>query len=626
MVPALMLLVVLAAIGARRWLEGVAPVGAELVTDPRAVDRADRRRARGGRSGRPVPGAARRRERLSVRVEVRPAGSRLEWRAEVYLQPTRHRDPEQLAAETRRGSCALTWDVPRDRLGVLVTSDGGFGGTWKAVDTTLDGPHELAVVLHAPATLRGRVTGRDGRRLARARVLLVPDRSPPPPRPPWAGPALEDGREGPTVETDADGGYELRGLDPRSTYAGAAALPGYAVRREHGVRLAPGAHAALDFVLDVGCRVTGRLLDSAAQPIARARLRIADGRRSAAGSVRWDVEGAATTAVDGRFVFDCLGPGWKKVQTVLASEPGVSVVGHWERRVGRGETALLGDLLVPDSLFEARIETPEGADPGVRVRFAFVPDLAGGGVGDGALLMVPVVPDDEAVVRVRGLPPGRIQALLRSTRTRDDGRWRPATEVEHVFQGGHEQVVWLLNPLQDGARPDVDHRGEPIVPVTVRLPEREASDVALTFVDGALVAVQRASGGTVGLGATRGQSVRVVVTAGESWGETTLVVAEPSTLEADVPADRPGNTVDVRVTDDGRPVPGALVLVGPAERGEAGLLPLGPTGDDGTRRLSGLPPDVELCVTARVYRQRPPPRTVRWVGGRAAIEIDVGED
>ena len=564
---------------------------------------------------------------VTVEVETEPAGLEVTWVADLYTEPTLSAPRTLATSQRRRGTERLALRVPVGRFALHVHSEEAFGQTWTHLELSADDDRAVRVRLTAPGRLDGRVLAA-GKPVAGARVLLAPvqpgdGRSG---LPPGIAPHAPRAEHEATAETGPDGRYALAAIDPRTAYHGAATAPGFSVRREFGVRVAPGATGEMDFALEPGCRVTGRLLDAAGQPLAGAVLRAASARGDASSSVMWETEGEATAAADGRFLFDCLEPGWKKVQALLAAAPGRSVVGHWECRVARGDSADLGDLLVPDSQYEARIVSPDDEPYVPFVRFGFVPESGAGEGGAGALLALPVEPDDGGVVRVQGLPRGRLLVVVRDATARDDGRWRPETRIEEDFDGTVVRTEWMLEPLRTDAPDTRDAAGRELAQVHVALPETEELSLVMAWVAGELAAVQPANGAGLTLSVPVGERVRVLRTDGDRWGALERRVEETELTFPQFAADRPGNTLEVRVVDDGRPVPRALVLLGPVGDDEPDLLPLAPTDGDGRLVLRGVPPGVALCVAARVLRDVSRPEVVTWVAGRATVELDVRED
>lgn len=150
--------------------------------------------------------------------------------------------------------------------------------------------------------------------------------------------------------------------------------------------------------------------------------------------------------------------------------------------------------------------------------------------------------------------------------------------------------------------------------------------VAISYVNDELVSIQRVSGSGLQVEAAVGDRVRLVVTDGDRWGEHVIVAERDSKLEPDFSAERVGCTLEIQVRDEGRAVPGAIVFIGPAAHGADGAFPFRKTRRDGNIVLSGLPPDLELCVTAHVIGKQPEPQTVEWMAGRATVVIDVSEN
>ena len=610
-----------------RWATRPSPEGAGVVVvgtvEASDTDRGSAR-TRVADSGKPEEALA----TIILRVDVVPPDADFEWEADLYLEPTESRPRSNVSHEMRRGSATITWRARPDRFGVHVRSQHGVGRDWHEVDARDVHEHSLESQLMAFAHLTGRVLTEDGRPLSGARVAFIPTESAP--RSLSVPPDIESDRpldDGPlSAETEKDGRYEIGGVDPRVPYHGAASHPGFGVRRELGVTVSPAATTEQDFSLEVGCRVRGRLLDATGSPISGATLGVSAAQAVGTAGLAWMPEGQAESGADGGFIFDCLGPGWKKVQTVLVAAPGESMVGHWECRVERGDLHDFGDLLVRDSLYEASILSPEGGPCAPHVTFGVFPDTGAGSNADGALLLVPVTPDDRGMVRVRGLPPGRVSAVVRDDTEQADGWWRPTTRVEERFDGGHVQSEWVLLPLREGAPDARDAAGHDVVITEFTFPETGDDALAISFVNDALTSIQRISGGSLGLQVAVGDRVRLVVTDGERWGEYVLVAERDSRLDPQIRPDRVGDTLEIVVRDDGRAVPGALVFIGPAAQGADGVFPFRRTRRDGRIVLSGFPPGLPLCVTASVFGKQPEPQIVEWVAGRATVIIDVSEN
>jgi protocatechuate 3,4-dioxygenase beta subunit len=150
-------------------------------------------------------------------------------------------------------------DVPPGRLGAMVRADGFLvheeGGLEVAPGEDRD---DLRFVLRPGATIRGRVTDAAGRPIADASVEVLED----------AG-FRRSGFGAATTGSDADGLFELDGVEP-GTRSIAADHDGH-VRSVRDLEVTRGDNR-LDFRLEPGLTVSGRVLDEGGAPVSGARV------------------------------------------------------------------------------------------------------------------------------------------------------------------------------------------------------------------------------------------------------------------------------------------------------------------------------------------------------------------
>jgi len=156
---------------------------------------------------------------------------------------------------------------------------------------------------------------------------------------------------GKTVRSDARGFYRL---------AGARGRPGTIVARAPGYGRAERAYEGpvedLDLELRRGCRLTGRVVDDLARPLARAQVVVAGYVSGPAG--RRDARSAATKS-DGRFVLEDVRVDLEQV--LGARRAGRAATVFALPSLAEGATVDLGDLVLPRAaLVRARVLGPEG--------------------------------------------------------------------------------------------------------------------------------------------------------------------------------------------------------------------------------------------------------------------------
>ncbi len=568
-------------------------------------------------------------ERVVVHVECIPSDADVRWTAELYHEPTVLIPRQIISTQSAGGSQTFEWAAPASAVGIRLVSSHAIGDTWTELDLAIDdaaagNPHEVTLRLTADARVRGRVTDQQGAPVQGARVLLAPSTDLPHAAlgpfesvPEFMRPAL-------SAETDAAGAYVIERVDGRRTYSGAVAHPSHAVAREYGVAPPAGGEVVLDFVVRDGGQVRGRLVDTELRPVAGASLRMAMATRPSPLVVKWQDEGSSTTGADGRFAFGALAPGWKKIQTVVSAEPGLSVAGSWELDMNRGDDQDLGDLIVGHGTFEARISTPEGAArrPGASVRFFAATDSETG--RPAALFRIPVSPDEHGVVRIHGLGAGRVSATVNEDVALTAGWYRPRSDFDTYHDGESTTVDWVMNALVNGETP-VEAANRTISKVALTFRDRPGRDLAFIWLDGQLTAIGAARSGGLSVEAQDGTRVRFAVTDGDRYMEEEFELTEDVERTKFAPGGRAGYELTVRVEDDGRGVPGVYIRAGLVGSDMFGS-EVGRTDGSGVLRLRGLPPGLALTLSAVIGRSITEPVPVKWAGGKAEVVLDASEN
>lgn len=150
-------------------------------------------------------------------------------------------------------------DVEPGEITVMAWAEGYLRDAMVHLDVAPGGRIDgVEITLHPGATVSGQVTGPDGEPLIQARVHLVRQDSP---RSPGDGMEL----------TDGDGRYRLDGIATGPQTFGAHHGDHPPTVRDLEVR--PGENR-LDFRLETGSRVSGRVLDSGGSPVAGVAVRL----------------------------------------------------------------------------------------------------------------------------------------------------------------------------------------------------------------------------------------------------------------------------------------------------------------------------------------------------------------
>jgi len=568
---------------------------------------------------------------LTVRVECEPEGAEVAWTAELYREPTESSRRQLVATKTAVGSQSFEWAAPAGAVGVRVVSRDAFGDPWVELELSAGGIEDAADCvaafrLFANARVSGHVRDEHGGPVQGARLVLAPrtdlfrrTRDP-------VGPGREPTTAAPvqSAMTDEKGAYVVEGVDPRRVYDCGVAHPIFSVAREYGLAPVAGGETVQDFVLRPGGQVRGRLLDSELRPIAGARLRAATATHPSSALIKWHDEGSSVSDDHGRFAFGSLGPGWKKIETIASVEPGLTVVGHWELEVDRGDSHDLGDLVVGLGHFEARITAPEGSVPPIGISVHFVASKGVRTEGAAAMILIPVLPDDDMVIRIAGLPAGTVSATVRETEARGDGRHRPRSDFGMYHDGDRTSVEWMLRFLEAGDVPsaavDTSH-----AQVNLEFGERTRGDVAFIWVDGELRAASAAHKAGLSVAARLGAQIRVAVTDGDRYTEEEFRLEGDFERNAFRAGDRPGREMTIRVVDDGRGVPDVRVYLGSV----VDALPVfgvGQTDRSGTLTLRGLPPGVDVVVAAHLGRDFTKSVRPKWIAGKAEVLLDASQD
>jgi len=231
---------------------------------------------------------------------------------------------------------------------------------------------DLRLRLSRGAAVEGRVLGAGGEPLQGATVQAVAARQ--------AGSNFD----GVTASTDAEGRYQLGGL-PFGPVTFAAEHEDH-VRSVRDLQLAPGDNR-LDFRLEAGLSLSGRVVDAAGQPVLAAEVRLGST------GMHWSPEATQTDA-DGAFTLSGLQPGTYRL---TASKDGYASSSRDDFTV-TGPVNGIELVLEPGAAIVGRVL---GADLGELSRLSI---LANSTAGDAMPLFGNV--DYEGAYRVEGVGPG----------------------------------------------------------------------------------------------------------------------------------------------------------------------------------------------------------------------------
>ncbi len=553
---------------------------------------------------------------VDVHVRVTPAGAAVAWRIDVVAAGDGRRAQAVVASESHTGDQDLDGIEIPDR-GVLievVTEQAAGGGSYR-ISPEDSQPGTLEFALRAWSQVRGVVRARGGGAVPGARVLAVASARRREPRSDFA-PAPRGADAGATAVTDSDGRFRIDRLDPDCVYDAAATRPGFAVARALGVNVAPGGAADLDFELRPGARLVGRLVDAAAQPLVDHGLRLARAEEVDGGTGhRWQDEGAARSEADGRFAFDCLEAGWKKLET-YTSEPGACVVGFWDVRVAEGETRDLGTLTVGAGEIAARVVSDAGEPVAVSGRLTLLPDGGGEETRPAAVHIIPIRSGDDGALVVRGLARGRVSVKLYGEPGPTPTTVRRDTTIEFEYDGGVLRQEWRLRPWEESTEP-------PQAPLrAIALPSSFAGAAFLLLDGGRLRGGGTCPSGGATLNLPVGETQRLIVIRAGRYADISLGPEfDPASL-ATQRFDRDGRRLVVTVADADRGVPGARVVVYDAPDGRGGSAGVGATDNDGHFVLDGVPHDVELFAAAFVLGGRTAVAAPVWNGADGEVRIE----
>jgi RNA polymerase sigma factor (sigma-70 family) len=327
------------------------------------------------------------------------------------------------------------------------------------------GDADLLIRLHAGATLRGRVDSALGGPVGDAEVTACSVSSGPWPRP------LR------TTTTDADGFFELVGLDAAADGLLLVRAPNHALDVEQHVEIAAGEPSQVRIVLDEARALGGTIVDGNDQPVVGVAVAIQGDRILPVPSgmtlkplPAWETlfSGANATVTDkqGRFRFGQLYDGMFELRVAEPEGQGTAAVvvaesGSEDLRIVLDSSRPAGVTLVgtvSDALTGRPME-----------RFSIIPMIpsgAGGMTGDDYSFE-----SAEGSFRIAGLPPGTIEPLVRAPGyaeqhlpTRDDAAGEHRLDLQlsaervlrlRVVDEDHEPVSARLSFL--------DERGSPLM-------------------------------------------------------------------------------------------------------------------------------------------------------------------
>jgi len=253
------------------------------------------------------------------------------------------------------------------------------------------------------------VTGSDGQPLVGERVSLYADGS--------ASTGTMSGGKYSEATTDGDGRYHIGHLEPGSYTVGAGGRPLTALFGEedgHGRSVRAGVLVTggelvdhVDFELELAGSISGRITDSAGQPVAGASIFVRDdeGRLLERISLQ-------TSETDGSFDYRGLAPG---TYTVAARSKGEATVDEEHVQVRSGETAELDLRLDPATIVHVIVTDTEGAPlvAGIQILDGADRDVAGQfGMSD----LTDMLSDGFSTTtrRFGPLPPGKYRVLATS--------------------------------------------------------------------------------------------------------------------------------------------------------------------------------------------------------------------
>lgn len=212
------------------------------------------------------------------------------------------------------GRFAFPGAAPGTPLVVRAVAAGFIESTSETLTLGPQGKDDIEIRLLAGGTLEGSVRSADGRPVAGARVQWVPQQ---------AGHSAPRIRIDPAT-TDADGRYVLSGLPPGPATVQATHADHLDSERARA-DVTDGSATSLEFVLQPGAAIVGRVLDADGEPAAGAQVSVTptDGEAQKAGA-RWR---AVQARSDGTFRVGGLAVARHDVRVTVASAPVEVVTG-----------------------------------------------------------------------------------------------------------------------------------------------------------------------------------------------------------------------------------------------------------------------------------------------------------
>ena len=162
-----------------------------------------------------------------------------------------------------------------------------------------------------------------------------------------------------TATSDAKGKFELRGLPASAAYVLLASAPGYGRERRAGDLPKEGALDLGVLALRPALSLSGRVVSTAGQPVAAARVQTFSGADAAQQAARetWKAYAATRTSPEGDFVFEQLAAG---AYALRVSAPGYATAVRSDVHVAPSRKPRLEIVLSPNAILAGVIRAGAG--------------------------------------------------------------------------------------------------------------------------------------------------------------------------------------------------------------------------------------------------------------------------